>query len=139
MEMQLQSLLEKMKKRLKEIANGVANSFQAKANVQFTSGCPALINDKELTKFIYEKAQELLGKENVFSAEEFGQGNKELGGSEDFAYIAKEVSSVMISVAAGARKDGYQYPLHHEKVRFDERALPICSALYAYFALKYLE
>ncbi len=128
---------EKMKKRLQEIANGVAKSFQAKASVEFTSGCPALVNDKELTKYAYEKARELLGKENVFSAEEWETGNKELGGSEDFAYIAKEVPAVMLAVGAGARKDGYEYPLHHEKVRFDERALPVCSALYSYFALKY--
>lgn len=130
---------EKIKRRLKEIVNGVAKSFQAKASVQFTSGCPALINDKELAKFIYEKAQELLGKRRVFSAEEFGDGNKELGGSEDFAYIAKEVPAVMLAVGAGARKDGYEYPLHHEKVEFDERALPVCSALYCCFALEYLK
>ena len=134
-----EGLREKMKKRLKEIVNGIAKTFRAKASVQFPSGCPALINDKELTKYAYERAQELLGKENVFSAEEFGQGNKELGGSEDFAYIAKEVPSVMLAVGAGARKDGYQYPLHHEKVKFDERALPVCSALYSYLALKYFE
>lgn len=130
---------EKIKRRLKEIVNGVAKSFQAKASVQFTSGCPALINDKELAKFIYEKAQEVLGKRRVFSAEEFGDGNKELGGSEDFAYIAKEVPAVMLAVGAGARKDGYEYPLHHEKVEFDERALPVCSALYCCFALEYLK
>ena len=130
---------EKMKKRLKEISSGVAKSFQAKASVKFTSGCPALINDKELTKFIYGNAQELLGKERVISAEEFGNGNKELGGSEDFAYIAKEVPAVMLAVGAGARKDGYLYPLHHEKVEFDERALPVCSALYCWFALEYLK
>jgi hippurate hydrolase len=128
---------EKMKRRLKEIASGVAKSFQAKANVIFTSGCPALVNDKELTKYAYEKAQELLGKEKVFSAENGGESNKDLGGSEDFAYITKEVPAVMLAVGAGARKDGYEYPLHHEKVRFDERALPVCSALYSYFALNY--
>ena len=134
-----EGLREKMKKRLKEIVNGIAKTFQAKASVRFTSGCPALINDKELTKYAYERAQELLGKENVFSAESFGDGNKELGGSEDFAYIAKEVPAVMFAVGAGSRKDGYEYPLHHEKVKFDERALPVCSALYSYLALKYFE
>ena len=129
----------KIKKRLKEIVNGIAKTFRAKASVQFISGCPALINDKELTKYAYERAQELLGKENVFSAESWGDGNKELGGSEDFAYIAKEVPAVMLAVGAGSRKDGYEYPLHHEKVKFDERALPVCSALYSYLALKYFE
>ena len=132
-----ESTREKMKRRLKEIVNGIAKSFQAKASVEFTSGCPALVNDKELTKYAYEKACELLGKEQVFSAEAWGESNKELGGSEDFAYIAKEAPAVMLAVGAGAREDGYEYPLHHEKVRFDEKALPIGAALYAHLALNF--
>ena len=84
-----------------------------------------------------QTAQELLG-EKVFSSAEMGN-SEEKGGSEDFAYISRAVPSVMLALSAGDSKEGYAYPLHHPKVRFDEGVLYIGSALYAAVALKYLE
>jgi hippurate hydrolase len=52
------------------------------------------------------------------------QGTREKsGGSEDFAYIANEVPSVMIGLCAGDIDKGYTLPLHHPKVDFDESVL----------------
>ena len=45
----------------------------------------------------------------------------------------------MISIAAGDINDGFKYPLHHPKVKFDESVLPLGSAVYAYSALKIIE
>ena len=55
-------------------------------------------------------------------------------GSEDFAYIAKEVPSAMVALSAGEN----EYTLHHPKVRFDESVLPIGAAIYGYVALRLL-
>ena len=128
---------EYIKTRIGEIAKYTAKAFRAKAKVTFEGGCPSLLNDEKLSALALNAAQELLG-ENVFSSTEM-QGNKEQGGSEDFAYISREVPSVMLALSAGNSKEGYQYPLHHPKTSFDENVLCIGSALYAAIALKYLK
>lgn len=64
-----------------------------------------------------------------------GEVGKTSGGSEDFAYISREVPSVMVALAAGDKGKGYNYPLHHPKARFDESALPVGAALLTAFAL----
>lgn len=66
----------------------------------FGSGCPTLVNDKELSRCCEIYAKELLGPEKAFSVEELnamggGSGSK-TAGSEDFAYVSQEVPSVML-------------------------------------------
>ena len=53
------------------------------------------------------------------------------GGSEDFAYIAREVPSVMLALCAGEKDKGYMYPLHHPKANFDENVLWVGALAYA--------
>ena len=43
------------------------------------------------------------------------------------------------ALAAGHPEDGYCYPQHHPKAKFDESVLPSGSAVYAYTALRWLE
>lgn len=109
---------EKLKKRLHEIAKNTAKAFGCKAKVSFQGGCPALVNDEEFTETVCSHLQAALGKERAMLVQN-GQG----GAAEDFAYIAREVPSVMMGIAAGKGSDGYVYPLHHPKVQFDENAL----------------
>lgn len=131
---------EEIKKRLREIATATAKTFRARASVHFDSGCPTLVNDGGVSAFIEGAAKKILKKNAVYTSAELSGGvKKESGGSEDFAYIAQEVPSVMVAVAAGEKGKGYDYPLHHPKVRFDENALPIGAALYAGGATAYLE
>jgi len=68
-----------------------------------------------------------------------GNTRKNSGGSEDFAYISHEIPTVMIAIAAGAKQDGYHYPLHHPKVTFDEAALSIGAKIYAAVAYEWLK
>lgn len=133
-----------MKKRLTDIAKGTARTFRADAEVTFRSGCPTLVNDKELSASTLKYARELLGPEKAFSTGELNamsEGRKASGsaGSEDFAYISQEVPSIMLALAAGHPEEGYVYPQHHPMVRFDENALASGSAVYAYTAMRWLE
>ena len=59
-------------------------------------------------------------------------------GSEDFAYVANEVPSVFLAVAAGDPEHGYCYPQHHPMARFHEDALPCGAAAYAQVAMQWL-
>ncbi len=124
------------KKRLNEIATGIAKTYRGRAKVHFTSGCPALQNDGGMSALMGAALKNAVGREEVFfSAELDGGVKKGLGGSEDFAYIAREVPSVMIGLSAGSEGEGYTYPLHHPKAAFDERAIAIGGSAYAIAAL----
>ena len=133
-----------LKKRMTEIAQGVAGAFRAEASVAFGSGCPTLVNDKELSLCCERYVKELLGAGKAFSVTELnamGGGGKasKSAGSEDFAYVSQEVPSIMLALASGQPEKGYRYPQHHPMVKFDESVLPGGSAVYAYTALRWLE
>ena len=89
-------------------------------------------------------AKELLGPTNAFTASQLSAMSgdskaSKTAGSEDFAYVSHEVTSVMLALAAGHPDKGYAFPQHHPKVKFDEDALPTGSAVYAYTAIRWLE
>ncbi len=132
-----------IKNRMSEIAQNIANAFRAKAEVIFGSGCPTLVNDANLCKCAEKYTEELLEKDMAFSVEKLNsisgktQSSKSAG-SEDFAYVSHKVPSIMIALAAGQAENGYSYPGHHPKVKFDEDALPFGSCVYAYIAMRWL-
>lgn len=138
-----------MKKRMCEITTGIAAAFRARASVEFTSGCPSLLNDQAISEEAVAYTKELLGSDKAFSMGEIqalsaasgsaGAKTFRAAGSEDFAYISRAVPSIMLSLAAGQPELGYCYPQHHPKVTFDESVLPIGSAVYAYTAMRWLE
>lgn len=133
-----------MKKRLVQVAEGVAGTFRAKAEVVFGSGCPTLINDSELCECAERYTKKLLGEDGAFSVAELsalggGQKSMKTAGSEDFAYVSQRVPSVMLALAAGQPQKGYVYPQHHPMVKFDEDALVNGCATYVYTAMRWLE
>ena len=133
-----------MKERLIQISGGIAKAFRAEAEVIFGSGCPTLVNDKELAVCAEKYVKELMGKGRAFSAEELnamsnGEKSSKTAGSEDFAYVSQEVPSIMLALAAGQPQKGYCYPQHHPMVKFDEDVLAGGRAVYAYTAMRWLE
>ena len=132
-----------IKNRMGEIAQAVAHAFRAEAEVIFGSGCPTLVNDKEMSLSCERYVKELLGPGKAFSVTELnamgGGSSSKTAGSEDFAYVSQQVPSVMLALASGQPDKGYCYPQHHPMVKFDESALPGGSAVYAYTALRWLE
>lgn len=134
-----------IKERLVEITEGTARVFRAEAEVVFDSGCPTLFNDYSLADDTFKYSVELLGKEKAFSMGMFAQtgSNKKSGsagaGSEDFAYVSQQVPSIMLALAAGKPDEGYLYPQHNPKVKFDESALAAGTAVYVYDAMRWLE
>lgn len=132
-----------IKTRMKEISENVAKTFRATAEVKFGSGCPTLVNNKELSICTSNYIKELLGKEMAFTVEELNSmseagSSSKSAGSEDFAYVSQEVPSIMIALAAGQPEKGYSYPQHHPKVKFDEEALTYGTIIYAYTAIRWL-
>lgn len=133
-----------LKERLTDMAEGVARAFRAQAEVKWGSGCPTLLNDKELCACTAQYEKELLGREKGLTVEELNAGTSQnrdtkTAGSEDFAYISQRVPSVMLALAAGQPELGYPYPQHHPQVKFDESVLSVGSAVYAYTAMRWLQ
>jgi len=124
------------KTRIAEIAKGVALTFRGDVDVTFFRGCPTLDNNKALNKQILKYTQGLFDEGVVLDR----GGKAVLGmGSEDFAFIAKRVPSILVALSAGSAKEGYSYPMHHPKAAFNESVLPAGAAIYANSALRWLE
>lgn len=133
-----------IKERIEEIAECTAKSFRASAEVICGSGCPTLVNDKDLTICSEKYIKELLGEDKTFSVSKLNTmaGNQKAAktsGSEDFAYISQKVPAIMLVLAAGHPDKGYPYPQHHPMVKFDEEVLSSGSAVYAYTAMRWLQ
>lgn len=131
-----------LKQRMTEIAQYTAKAFRAEAEVTFGSGCPTLVNDKDLSACCGQYMKELLGTDRAFSVAELnamGGSSSKTAGSEDFAYVSQEVPSLMLALAAGQPEKGYCYPQHHPMAKFDESVLPGGSAVYAWAALRWLQ
>ncbi len=124
-----------MKKRLTEIAENVARAFRAEAIVTYTSGTPTLINDKELSEKTAIWLKETLGEDMVIRSQDMP--GKSGGGSEDFAYVSHEVPSIMVALAAGNSREGYERPLHHPQMRLDTKAFAYGAAAFAEVAMRY--
>ena len=130
-----------VKERMTQIAASMAAALRAEASVTFGTGCPTLVNDADLAACAGRYVKELLGPERAFTVAELnaaGGGASGSAGSEDFAYVSQAVPSVMLALAAGQPEQGYRWPQHHPKVKFDENALPGGAAVYAFCALRWL-
>lgn len=128
-----------LKERMTAIAQSVAEAFRASADVSFGSGCPTLVNDKDLSEKVTGYLKDLLGANRAFTTAELNGGKPARGGgSEDFAYVSHEVPSLMLALAAGEPSKGYVYPQHHPKVKFDESVLSTGAAVFVDCALQYL-
>lgn len=128
-----------LKERMTAIAQSIAEAFRASAEVSFGSGCPTLVNDKDLSEKVTGYLKDLLGANRAFTTAELSGGKPARGGgSEDFAYVSHEVPSLMLALAAGEPSKGYVYPQHHPKVKFDESVLSTGAAVFVDCALQYL-
>lgn len=126
-----------IKKRLVEVSENVARAFRAEAVVTYTSGAPTLTNDKELSEKTSIWLKESLGEDMVIRSQDMP--GKSGGGSEDFAYVSHEVPVIMVALAAGDSREGYEHPLHHPKMRLDAEAFAYGTAALAEIAMRYVK
>ena len=125
--------------RVKEIAESVGKAYRCEVDVEFVGHCPPNISDKEVSASAVKYMTELLGQAAVPASVAMGDSNKISGGSEDFAFISTKVPSVSMMLAVGNPENGYCYPQHHPKARFDDSKLFEGAAAYAYVAARWLE
>jgi hippurate hydrolase len=138
-----QDTMEYINQRIENISTFYAQAYGLEAKLEFYSGAPALENEGKMSEFALKCAENTLGGDKTLTSEKISalsekSGQKSVGaGSEDFAYIAREVPSVMIALCAGKASQGYTYPLHHPKFRLDESSLEYGSKLFYAIATNY--
>lgn len=122
-----------LKKRIEEIAKAIGTAYRCHVEVNYTSGCPGLLNNEQLCHQVYDSLKDLQSNKVMMPTVMNGSS-----GSEDFAYISQEVPAVMLSMAAGKPSDGHCFPQHHPKVTFDESALSQGVGVFVYTAYRWL-
>ena len=123
------------KNKIDDLLLSISKEYGVSANVSYTNSCPTFIVDKKLKNKVKAILADVL-KDNVVDITTF---TKTGSGSEDFAYISNEVPTVLLSLSAGSIEEGYTYPLHHPKVRFNDDVLKIGSFVFSVIAYKLLE
>ena len=123
--------------RIGEIASGTATLFRATAKTEYIKGCPSVVNDEALVNQMYQTISSHFGESFIIPMASAMPGGKIMG-SEDFSFVTQKVPSIMISLSMGNSEEGYAYPMHHPKTKFDQKDIYRGTAIYAQFALDWL-
>ena len=125
--------LKQLQKRVKEIAEGIAQTHGCEAIVEYVGNdYPPTVNDSDMWKFAKKIGIELLGDENVSDLDA-------VMGGEDFAYYTEKVKGCFVVLGMNNPDIDATYSVHHPMFKADEDALHIGTALHTIFALKSLE
>ncbi len=118
-------------KKIKKMAEGLAESMGGKCEVEISRGYPYLENNPELTKRMRRAAEEYLGKENVVDIDL-------TLGSEDFAYYSHQIPASFYRLGTRNETKGISSYVHTPTFDIDEEALSIGPGLMAWLAVKEL-
>ena len=127
-----------IKKRIVEICEFISRAFRGNAVVEFSNHCPPMLPDEKVSAEVLGYLSEIYG-ESAVPMSLLNPTSKIQGGSEDFAFISKEVPSVSVMLGMGGTEQEYSYPQHHPRARFDDSVLHLGAGAYAYAAMRWLE
>ncbi len=117
-------------RRLREVAEGTAQSLGAGCEVTIMPIYPATVNDPGMSDFAADVAAGLVGRENVVR-------DMVLMGSEDMTYFLQEIPGCYIFLGAGNAGKGCNLPHHNPRFDFDEDAMAIGCELFLRIAEEY--
>jgi amidohydrolase len=118
-------------KRFHQIVENVAHASECEAIIDIKSITPAVFNDPEITARVQHVAGELLPHDQLdFQTTTMG--------SEDMAYILKEVPGCYIFIGSANKGNNLVAPHHSSKFDFDESILPKAAGLMTASAMEFL-
>jgi amidohydrolase len=100
-----------------EAVTGVAAPYGVRVRVDYTRGCPPVVNDRGSVRLFDEVAHALLGPDRVVQVEQ------SLGG-EDFAWYLEKVPGALARLGVRTPGDETLGDLHQGSFDADERAIP---------------
>ena len=118
-------------KRMKKMAEAIAESMGGSCDFNIIRGYPFLINEEKLTANVHAIAVEYLGNENVLDADIWMA-------AEDFAYYSQVADSCFYLLGTGNKEKEIVSSLHTPTFNIDEDALALSTGLMAYIAVKQL-
>lgn len=122
---------EKFPKIMERIIKNTAASYRADAILEYTFGTPPTINDEPSSERAAKAVEKLCGSQAVSLMEK-------VTGGEDFAVYLKKAPGIIAFVGVRNEDKGCNYPQHHERFNIDEDALEMGAALYAQYAIDFL-
>jgi len=111
-----EEVLDQIEKEIKVIVNGICTAFHATCEVNYVRGYPAVYNHAEETKQFVQTIKQHIGEETLVEID------PKMGG-EDFSYYVKEKPGMFFMTGARNEEIGADFPHHHPKFDFDERAM----------------
>lgn len=122
-----------LRRRLHEVVDAQARSFEVQARVDWRDGYAVLVNDARQTEFARQVALELLGSSQVDT-----QGPA-LSGSEDFAFMLERIPGSYVLIGNGeGGADAPACMVHNPQYDFNDDILPIGAAYWTLLAERYL-
>ncbi|PST84730.1 amidohydrolase [Pedobacter yulinensis] len=118
-------------KRMKKMAEGIAESMGGSCHFDIHRGYPFLVNEEKLTMASRQHAEDYLGKENVIDLDIWMAG-------EDFAFYSQVTNACFYRLGTGNEAKQTTYAVHTPTFDIDEDALKTSTGLMAYLALKQL-
>jgi amidohydrolase len=112
-----------LRKRVRDVVEGTAALYGAKAHLTYTTGYPMLVNDERRTAFAAAVAGEIAGADKV------NTDFPPLMGAEDFAYMLQERPGAFIWVG-----NGDSAGLHQPAYDFNDEAIPVGTSYWVRLA-----
>ena len=120
---------ELIKRRIDEIAKGIATAHNMKYELKIDELTPPTINDPEMARFARKVA------------EKYGLKHGEVPptmGAEDFAFYLQKVPGAFLALGIRNEEKGIIHPHHHPKFDVDEDVLHLGTAMEVSLALEFL-
>ena len=122
---------EELKRRIEEVARGIAQSFDMDYRYDFEYGYPMLINDPEMVKLAARACAKGVGEENVVAV-------KPSMGGEDFSYYLQKVPGAFFRLGNRNEAKGTTHPYHSSFFDVDEDILPLGVEMFVRIIDEYL-
>jgi amidohydrolase len=117
--------------RVREITAGLARAMECELLLDMFKVTPATVNDPAMSARVRAMARTMSGVTEVADDER-------TMGSEDMAYMMETVPGCYFFVGSANPERGLDFPHHHPRFDFDERALALSAALMANAAAEYV-
>lgn len=118
-------------RRVREVTVGIARAMECEPTVDLFKLTPATVNDPAMSARVREMAKAMPGVTTV-------DADERTMGSEDMAYMMETVPGCYFFVGSADPGRDLNFPHHHPRFDFDERALALSAALMANAAAEYV-
>jgi hippurate hydrolase len=122
----------RIKDEVLQLLGGIASAYGVRADVGWTPGYPATVNDEAEYAFARDTLVDMFGEHRYVEDLDLDAG------TEDFSYVMERVPGAYMSISACAGDPDTAADNHSARAVFDDAVLPDCAAYLAEVALRRL-